>query len=206
MITKDGLLSAAPDFITMLGGMNTIQQGADIAVAGYQMEASTALAGGQYSADVYRTYESGALQMANYRKALSKNQSDRQLSVVASQINQVMAKNQAIQGGNGLGFGSASYLAVSNSYLSDTERQIVQMRNTELQKQQGITYEGQLESNRYENQARSAEYAGQVSANNAQYKSDVADYEASSKNMSNLVSGATSAYDTLMNPKKVSSS
>ena len=178
--------------INLLGGValnnaaaSTALDGAGLAaaadIAGGQFEATLATQGGQYSADVYRSYESAVQNQTAYSIAVSRSNFARSQQVLGQQITSQMTHNQAVMGNSGLSYGSKSYLAVANSNLHAAETQIVNMNNIQLANEQELAYQGAISQTRLENQARGAEYAGQVQASQALYsaqvKSALANYE-----------------------------
>lgn len=217
------LSSIASPLLNAFQGMTLMNQGAKIAMdganlqaqadtQGAQFESDNAVAGANYSADIYRTYAKSVVQQSAYGVATSQASFDRQLDATGRVITNTMTHNQAIQGATGLGFGSKSYLAVANSQLSAAEGKIQQMRNTELATQNQIVFEGQISAARLENQARAAAYGGQVQATSALYKGQVdatlaryqgqvAAYKATENQSQSIGGVVTDAFSTLLNSK-----
>lgn len=192
-----GILSAIPDFMSMISGAELADQGGSIAVQGANLTAQAALQGSNYSASVYQAYATSALADSNYNQALQQSQFDRQMDSLSRNISNVTTHNQAVQGASGLGMGSKSFLAVNNQFISNTERQIVQMRNTNLQTQQQIATQGQVQAQMFTNEANAATYSGQVQATEANYQGSIAGYKADLQESQNLTKGVSTLFSSI---------
>lgn len=164
-----------PQFIQAFEGISLVNEGASMSVAG-----------AKYNAELYRMAGNTSIDAAKYNIGIERINRDRQLDAMAREVSTINAKNRAVVAASGISFASKSYLAIQNRVLSDTERKVAQFINTSKQKENQMLWEGQVAQVRAENQARGAEYAGQV----AQYQANLQN----SKNISGLVSDAFSTF------------
>ncbi len=206
----DGL-NFLPNLLQELGGLSLINQGTNMQVEGDQMEAQSAINAGNYASSL--AIQGGAISAQAYRDAAKLSATEgayniavaqfnytRQKAAVSDSIINTFSHNSAVQGASGLGFGSQSYLAVTASIASQNERTLLELHNTETQKEVQLNYQSSLYQARYEDQARAAEYQaqvssdqakyqGQVQAQAADYRAEVASYEGTSKMISGAISG-----------------
>ncbi len=207
------MLDVLPQMIQGFQGISLLNDGADMAEQGGQMQAGAfraagnqALEGGKYSAAVYRNSGVAARSVANYNIELERVNASRGETALSNEMVSMFAKNRVVQGSSGFSFGSKSYLAVSNAAMNNLTNKVIQDRNTSWQKQQQINFEGQLSSMTAENQARNAEYQGEVAkvnyenqARQAEYQGEVAAYQAKSKGAQSIGGLFTNIGDTLLN-------
>lgn len=163
----------------------TLRRAGDIALQGaaYQKQVieqakTVSTEGSKYTAQVYSNAGSAAIAVSNYNKALDEVDTNRQLDVMGRQIRNLYSSNTAMQAKSGLGMASKSYLAVTAAAMGNFERQLVGIRSSALQKQQGIMYEGNLKASEYMNHANAAMYEGRIANYNYDNQIAGADYQA----------------------------
>ncbi len=164
---------------------DVLRRSGDIAIQGaaYQKQVlqqaqEVAKEGGNYSAEVYSNAGAAATAVANYNRALDVVDTNKQLDAMGRQIRDLYSTNTASMGTSGISLGSKSYLQVMADSMSTYERNLVGIRNTALQRQQGIIYQGNLTAVEYNNNANAAKYSASLAQYNYNNEIDAADYQA----------------------------
>lgn len=189
-----GMGSSMIGMLGSLGGLYLQSEGQSLIAGGADLAASAAIAGGNYSAAVYRSYEQAETAGTNYNVSLAQQQFARQNNSMAQQVQLNTSTNRAIGGSNGLMLNSGSSIAVNSNNLNMAQQQFTQMKNTSTQNIEGIQYEGAMTNTMLENQALGAQYQGQVSATIDQYQGQVASWQAGAS----MLQGAGQAVGNLL--------
>lgn len=150
------------------------QYASNLALQGGQIAAQFATLGGAMDAQRYRMEGDAAVAEANYNISLNDYNVNRQFDSLQRNMQDVFSSNKAVQGASGLSMGSHSYLAVTNAAMSQYERNIIQLHNNGLIKDNALRYVGQVQQTETENQALTAEYGAKVTSTLANYSAGVA--------------------------------
>lgn len=154
-------------------GITQLGEGADLARAG----ASISAAG-------FRNSGAAAVAAANYNSQLETINLNRRLDALGRQAGRIASSQTAQAGASGLASTSKSFLFVMNDTISQFEREIVQQRNTTAQRIESIQFEGRAAASAAENQARAAEFSGEVQA----YQAEVQQSKAITSTIGNVFS------------------
>lgn len=144
-----GLGSTVGGLATSFGGASDIESGAAL------------------QASSYRSAGSAAMSAARYNVQLINLNLGRQLTVLSREIRAVSGAQRAAGGASGIAIGSSSNLALINDALSGFERESMLVRNTARAEREKTLFEGRIEKAALENQARAAEFSGDVAAKQA---------------------------------------
>lgn len=133
--------------------------------------------GGQYSAEVYANAGAAAMAVSTYNKALDVVDTNRSLDAMGRQMRDLFNSNTASMGPSGISLGSKSYLAVTSDVMGTYEKQLVQIRASALQRQQGIMYQGNVAATEYSNNSQAAKYSAQLAKRQYDNQIAAADYQ-----------------------------
>ena len=156
-LNNSSILGDSFNILNSISGVSQINNGADISVQGANLQASQ-----------YRTASAATKAQANYNIAVSKLNFNRQLSLISRDISRTLSSQKAAAASTGFSVSSQSFLEVANETLSTFERETIKMKNTQLQREREIQFEADKQRARLENQARGAEFQGQVARYNAE--------------------------------------
>lgn len=156
-------------------GISLANEGADIAVAG-----------AKYNSELYQMAANTSIEAAQYNQQIEKLNLDRQMDALSRETTKLFSRNQSTWANTGFSMASKSYLAVQSSAEAQIGRQVKQMRATSKQRMEEIMYEGRVAQVRYLNEAKNAEYQGQL----ASYQAD----QATSKSIGGLINNAFSSF------------
>lgn len=143
-----------------IGGIAQGIQGISDADAGAQL----AIQGGQLQAQSYRVAGASAMAAATYNSQVIGVNLIASLDLFGRQIRQNTSSQRTQAAYSGLSVSSGSFMSVMNGSLDVFSRQVTSARTAAQQKQTSILFEGASQQVAYENQARIAEYNGQVEA------------------------------------------
>lgn len=172
--------SNIPNYINAFNGISLVDDSIDM----YAEAGSMAVNAAKLGAASYRSAGISSIATANYNIGLDQVDTARQLDTLSRNAASVFSTQRAQMAKSGISISSRSFLADTNSTLSNYERQIVQMRNSATQRQQIMLYEGQAAQVQYENAARATEYQGTIK----QYESSIGSYQAEQKQSQNYAS------------------
>jgi hypothetical protein len=143
----------AGSLLTSLDAARQVSQGADLQVMGANMEAQA-----------YRNRGYSAISTANYNQQLEQFALERNLESVGRNLRRVVESQRSSMAASGISSSSDSFLSVMHDTLSEFERQAIDMRTNTRQRQIALIHAGNTASVDFENQARIAEFRGQISA------------------------------------------
>lgn len=149
--TPNSLLSSGLNLFDSLQGLTQINQGAELSIQGANMEAAQ-----------YRTAQASTKAYANYNTAVSRINFNRQMQLASNEISRTMSSQRVAAAASGFAVSSQSFLQAADQTLSTFEREVVQMRNSQTQREKEIQFAAAQQSVGLENQARQAEYQGQI--------------------------------------------
>lgn len=148
---------------SLIGGIGSTGGGLASAFGG----AADIESGAALQAASYRAAGSAAMSAARYNVQLINLNLGRQLTALSRKVQTTTSTQRAAAGSSGVLIGSKSSLAIINSALSGFERETQLTRNTARVEREKTLFEGRIEQAALENQARAAEFAGEVQAKQA---------------------------------------
>lgn len=151
------ILDGAPTLLQTAFGINQLNKGLDLQLAGYNLATSS-----------FRNAGVINQMTAQYNAQLEELSLKQRLNVAARQVDQVIGNQKTTMATSGFALSSKSFLQVANDSLATMEREIINLRNTSAQKQQAINFAGKVASYQAEANAKQSEYAAEV----AKYQSD----------------------------------
>jgi hypothetical protein len=166
-------MSANANIMSGQAALQGSQFSANLAIQGGQVAAALAIQGANMDAARYQMAGSAAIAEGNYNVSLDQFNQNYKNDALAKQINDTFSSNRAIMGSSGISLGSKSYLAVTAATMSTFERQTVQMHNDSIVRERGLMYTSQVQATDAENQARTALYEGATAATMDNYKGAV---------------------------------
>lgn len=179
------------NILKLAAGTGLQLYGSEVTASGYEIAADQAVAGGNYTASIYRSSGLATIAMANYNNKVVDANKNTAIKAVATQMNSIYTSNVATQASTGISLSSRSYMAVANATISKGEQDIVAIKNNAEQVKANTLYQAQLQQTAFENQARAAEYQGALDAANQEYKAGITRAQSYGKAVSGLARGAT---------------
>ena len=136
-----------------IAGFSRAQAGADLAIAGGQLQAQA-------------FYDAATInrEVAGYNVALEELNFNRKMDAFSRQINSFMSSQEVSAAKSGLEIGSKSFQAVANDTMDQFERFVLDARNTNQQKKEMILFDGEARAVANTNKGLAAEFNAQVAA------------------------------------------